>query len=357
MSGKTFVPETQTGETELAALLDEARQHVERLRRLESEAKQLVADLRARAFAPALLPWSYRWRHVLANLAGVRLGRLYHHAPRPFVVPSRYPQTPVPADPPAIAIVTPSYNQGVFLERTLRSVLDQKYPRLEYIVQDGGSKDDSPAILARYHDRLAHWESAPDGGQAPALNTGFRRTTGEIMAYLNADDLLLPGSLAYVAGYFAEHPEVDVVYGHRVLIDADEGEIGRWVLPRHSDDVLSWVDFVPQETLFWRRGIWERVGGKIDESFHFAMDWDLLLRFREAGAKFVRLPRFLGAFRVHALQKTQHENAIGKEETARLRRRLHGRDVSTLEIMARIRSYILRHAVCSRLYYLGLLRH
>src|SRR5262245_46018742 len=80
MSSKTLVPETQASETELAALLDEARQHVERLRRLEAEAKQLVADLRARAFSPALLPWSYRWRHVLANLAGVRLGRLYHHA-------------------------------------------------------------------------------------------------------------------------------------------------------------------------------------------------------------------------------------------------------------------------------------
>src|SRR5262249_23541680 len=144
----------------------------------------------------------------------------------------------------------------------------------------------------------------PDEGQTQAINLGFQHTSGEIMAYLNSDDLLLPGSLAYVAGYMAAHPEVDVVYGHRILIDECDDEVARWVLPRHDDRVLTWANFVPQETLFWRRRIWERVGGTLDASFQFAMDWDLILRFREAGARFVRLPRFLGAFRVHARQKT-----------------------------------------------------
>src|SRR5262249_1995819 len=179
-----------------------------------------------------------------------------------------------------IAIVTPSFNQGAFLERTLASVLGQQYPRLEYVVQDGGSTDGTLAVLQRYRDQLTHWESVRDRGQAHAINLGFRRTTGDIMAYLNSDDLLFPGALAFVARYFAAHPQVDVVYGHRVIIDEQDQEVGRWVLPPHEDEVLSWTDPVPQETVFWRRRVWERVGGAMDESFQFALDWDLLLRFR-----------------------------------------------------------------------------
>src|SRR5207302_369335 len=144
---------------------------------------------------------------------------------------------------------------------------------------------------------------------ANGLNVGFEHATGEIMAYLNSDDVLLPGALNYVANYFREHPEVDVVYGHRVVIDEYDQEIGRWVLPGHDDEVLSWADYVPQETLFWRRRIWEDAGGMIDESFRFAIDWDLLIRFRDAGARMARLPRFLGGFRVHPHQKTSKEMA------------------------------------------------
>src|SRR5262249_36979350 len=192
---------------------------------------------------------------------------------------------------------------GPFLERTLKSVLGQGYPRLEYIVQDGGSTDETAEVLERYRGLLHHCESAPDRGQAHAINLGFGHGTGEILAYLNSDDLLLPGTLHYVAHYFATHPEVDAVYGHRVLIDENDAEVGRWVLPPHNDALLSWADYVPQETLFWRRRIWDKVGASLDETFQFALDWDLLIRFRDAGARFVRLPRFLGGFRVHAQQK------------------------------------------------------
>jgi len=146
-----------------------------------------------------------------------------------------------------------------------------------------------------------------DSGQAQAINRGFALTCGEIMAYLNSDDSLLPGCLNYVGTYFADHPEVDVVYGHRVLIDEEDREIGRWVLPRHTDEVLAWADYIPQETLFWRRRLWEAAGSSVSEEFRFAMDWDLILRFRDAGAKIVRVPRFLGAFRVHTDQKTSAE--------------------------------------------------
>jgi hypothetical protein len=108
------------------------------------------------------------------------------------------------------------------------------------------------------------------------LNWGFRRITGEIMAYLNSDDLLIPGALHHVAEYFHRHPEVDI----------DHDPV--WVLPPHDNDVLSWADYVPQETLFWRRRIWDKIGGAFDESFDFALDWDLLLRFRDVGARLVR---------------------------------------------------------------------
>jgi hypothetical protein len=143
-----------------------------------------------------------------------------------------------------------------------------------------------------------------------------------------------------------------------VLIDEFDQEIGRWVLPPHDNEVLSWADYVPQETLFWRRRIWDKVGGNIDESFQFAMDWDLLLRFRDAGAKFARLPRFLGAFRVHQLQKTSaHISEIGELEMNRLRQRCQGRLVSQQEVDSKVRSYIGKHRLHHVMYKLKFFRY
>ena len=288
-----------------------------------------------------------------------RLGLLRHHGPIPLRTPARYLKAKAVPSPPKISIVTPSLNQGRFLERTISSVLEQGYANLEYIVQDGGSQDGSVEVLKGCEDRLAHWESAPDTGQADAINRGMDRATGEIMAYLNSDDVLLPGALQYVARYFQRHPEVDVVYGHRVLLDQKDREIGRWVLPRHNDDVLSWADYVPQETLFWRRRIWEATGGTL-EDFKFALDWDLLLRFRDAGANIVRAPRFLGGFRVHPAQKSQTMVEQGKEgarEIARIRRRELGHVPDREELGRGLRGYLRRHVVLHKLYRAHLLRY
>jgi glycosyltransferase involved in cell wall biosynthesis len=255
-------------------------------------------------------------------------------------------------------MVTPSFNQVDFLERTIKSVLEQEYPELQYIVQDGGSEDGTVAVLEKYSNRLSHWESAKDTGQAHAINLGFTNATGEIMAYLNSDDLLLPGTLHYVAHYFSKHADVDVVYGHRVLIDENDREVGRWVLPPHDDHVLSWADYIPQETLFWRRAIWQKAGGCVDEGLRFAMDWDLLLKFRDTGAKFVRLPRFLGAFRVHSQQKSSKElEDLGREEMGQLRKRCHNRDVSDEEIHRHIRMYRLKHVLLNKMYRGKVLRY
>jgi glycosyltransferase involved in cell wall biosynthesis len=237
-------------------------------------------------------------------------------------------------------------------------VLDQDYPALEYIVRDGGSDDGTREILERYSPRLTNWASESDSGQANAINSGMSHATGEIMAYLNSDDLLLPGAVSYVAWYFAKHPKVDVVYGHRVLINEDDMEIGRWVLPRHDDALLDWVDYVPQETLFWRRRIWDAVGGRMDEEFRFALDWDLLLRFRGADANIVRVPRFLGAFRVHSAQKTTAQaHGLGAAEMARLRSRVLGREPEQSEILRAMRGYLVRHILLHKLYRARILRY
>lgn len=203
---------------------------------------------------------------------------------------------------PAISIVTPSYQQGQFLECTLRSVILQRYPKLEYVLMDGGSTDGSAEIWKRYEGYFAHVESARDRGQADAVARGFARTSGEIMAYLNSDDLLAPDALSYVADFFENHPGVDVIYSHRVFIDASNRVESYWLLPPHRDWLMKRWDYIPQETCFWRRRIYEQCGG-IDPSFQFALDYDLFVRFMERG-RFERVNRFLGAFRRHPGSKT-----------------------------------------------------
>ena len=292
-----------------------------------------------------LISTAFRYlRQSPTRLVTPRLGNLNQHAPVQLRIPSHYTRPPALQNPPTICVVTPSFRQAGFIERTIRSVIDQGYPCLEYHVQDGASEDGTREILEKYSDRLTSWDSSPDSGQTQAINRGFARTKGEIMAWLNSDDVLFPGTLAYVAAYFARHPEVDVVYGHRLLIDENDLEIGRWILPAHDDRILSWADFVPQETLFWRRRIWEKVGAHVDESFRFAMDWDLLVRFRDAGARFARLPRFLGGFRIHPHQKTSAViSDVGFKEMDRIRQRALGKLPTHIEIRKAVFPYLLKH--------------
>lgn len=255
---------------------------------------------------------------------------------------------------PSIAICTPSYNQADYLDGTISSVLSQGYPNLDYWVQDGASTDASPDILSRWAESGLRYESAPDDGQADAINKGLAQVDGDVMAWLNSDDLLLPGSLDAVAQTFTKHPDVDVVYGHRILIDGDGRDIGRWIMPKHEDEILSWADYIPQETMFWRRSLWDKVGG-LDGSFRFALDWDLILRFRDAGANFHRIPRFLGAFRIHEEQKTSAQiESLGNQEMDRLRTRAKGRPVTEREIWEKTKPYMAKASVYSAMWKLGL---
>lgn len=379
---KALQPDGMRFNEEHPALQDENKRLLQTVHQMRDETRQISADLiekekiiqkyrtsfifrmdngplRALSIFPALRWLAVRARE-LRRVFLPKVGVLHQHPPMPLEIPAHYHKTPAPelGKAPRISIVTPSYNQAAFIERTVKSVLDQEYPDLEYIVQDGGSKDETVNVIRPYIPRMKHFESKGDNGQAHAINLGFQHASGDIMAYLNSDDVLLPGSLNYAANYFASHPEVDVIYSHRVIIDENDMEIGRWILPPHDNEVILWADYVPQETLFWRKSLWEKAGGQMDESYQFALDWDMIVRFREAGAKFVRVPRFLGAFRVQAAQKTSaHMESSGMKDMRRLRQRIHGRDVEWGEILENITPYLNRSVVYHKLRWLGLARY
>ncbi len=218
---------------------------------------------------------------------------------------------------PTITIVTPSFNQGDFVEWTIRSVFDQRYPKLEYIFMDGGSTDSTLERVESYRDQFAHFESGPDGGQSAAIAKGFEYATGEIMAYLNSDDVLLPGTLNFVAEYFRLHPDVDFIYGHRCNVNELNVVTGYWILPAHLNFIMRRWDWIPQESCFWRRSLFEKMGN-IDPSYRFAMDYDLFVRYMLVG-KFRRVNRFMAAFRIHQNAKTTTQlDTIGFNEIGRV---------------------------------------
>ncbi len=282
---------------------------------------------------------------LFRRLTAIRLGLLHCHEPRPIekVIPLALSQS----DPqlPTISIVTPSFNQAQFVKETVESVLNQGYPRLNYVIQDAMSTDGSATILQAYAQRAGvqvHCES--DLGQADGINKGLAHTDGEILAYLNSDDLLLPGALLTVGRYFRDHPNIDVVYGDRLLIDEHSRQIGRWALPYHDAHVLKLVDYLPQETMFWRRSLFDRVGPQMNAQFQFALDWELILRFIEHGARFAHIPRMLGAFRVHSSQKTSAVfKTKGLAEISRLRKQYLPSWLKRAALRPRLWKYLVCH--------------
>jgi glycosyltransferase involved in cell wall biosynthesis len=229
---------------------------------------------------------------------------------------------------PRVSIVTPSFNQGPYLEETIRSVLGQGYPDLEYLIIDGGSSDDSQEIIKRYADRLAYWVSEPDRGQAHAVRKGFDRSTGEILAWVNSDDVLLPGAVA-AAAWTISGRRCDAAYGNRLRLGPDgtffDFDIPPPRLRRWRFLVGSWV---PQETLFMRREAYERVGG-IDERLQFALDYDLVLRMVMRGARLLHTGRFMGVMRFHADGKSMRIADVGRREFMEVMgRHLLGRPLS-----------------------------
>jgi glycosyltransferase involved in cell wall biosynthesis len=242
----------------------------------------------------------------------------------------------MPAGLPKVSIVTPSYNQGRYLEATICSVLGQDYPNLEYFIMDGGSTDASVEIIRAYAGRLAGWVSEKDAGQTDAINKGFARAGGEILAWINSDDTYEPGAIREAVEFLQAHPEAGMVYGDAHYIDADGRVIGSF--PAAQTDyarLRRGYVHIPQQSSFFRAELWRKVG-PLDASFFFAMDYDLWVRL--AGlAPLHYVPRVWANFRLHSGAKTIAADDRCWPEMLRVHRRLGGSPIAPIVLKYYIR--------------------
>jgi glycosyltransferase involved in cell wall biosynthesis len=235
-------------------------------------------------------------------------------------------KAPIQTNTPRVSIVTPSFNQGQFIERTILSVLKQDYPNLQYIVMDARSTDRTKKILDAYRNEIDIIVQEKDEGQADAISKGFKLADGEIFAYLNSDDCLASKDVVSdVVNRFQEHKDADLIYGKRYYIDENGFITIAYPFRPFNKELLYKACYLPQECAFWKREIYERCGAYIDKSFRFAMDFDLWLRMLDAGAKFVAVDRLYGLFRWYEQQKSHAVwEEIGLPEIASLQMRYLG---------------------------------
>ncbi len=243
-----------------------------------------------------------------------------------------------------ISVITPSFNQARFLPATLASVGEQAHDDIEHILIDGGSNDGSVEVIQAHADQLAFWVSEPDEGQTDALCRGFDRATGDIYCWLNSDDLFEPWTLREVVAFFESHPDVDFVYGDATWI-SDDGAV---LKPKREHSFARFVflhdhNFIPQPSAFWRRSLYERVGG-LDRSFNLAMDADLWARFAEV-TKPVHVARPWSRMRFYPEQKNTALRPASLEEMERIRSRYTGSRViprRVLRMTARVLRVVLK---------------
>lgn len=220
---------------------------------------------------------------------------------------------------PKITVVTPNFNQGEFIERTICSILDQGYPNLEYIIIDGLSTDESVDIIKKYAERLSYWESSKDRGMYDAINKGFSRSTGEIMCWINSDDIHRERSLFKAAALFMENPKVEWLMGYPTLINQQDeviwqGQDAAVHSPYffYTHRYVSTFSFIQQESTFWRRSLWDIAGGCLDDSYKYGADYDLWLRFYKY-EKLYFTNKQLGAFRIRPGQLSENRRAYIEE--------------------------------------------
>jgi len=206
-----------------------------------------------------------------------------------------------------VSIITPSYNQADFLEQTIRSVFGQNYPDLEYIVVDGASTDDSVEIIKKYSDRIAWWVSEPDKGQADAINKGFQRATGEVVAWLNSDDVYAPGAIAAAVEAFKHNPDLGLVYGNAVTFDGTGHPLNDLVFEDWGLTGLVAFNIICQPAVFMRRKYLEQVG-YLDDQFHYLLDHSLWLRIANI-SQIQHMPQVWAFARHHAAAKNVNEAA------------------------------------------------
>ncbi len=240
---------------------------------------------------------------------------------------------------PLVSIVTPSFNQAGFLEETIRSVLEQDYPNLEYIIIDGGSTDGSLEIIQKYADRINSWVSEPDRGQTDAINKGFARARGDILAWLNSDDRYRPGAIGEAVAFLKDHPQAGLVYGDANLIDEGGNIIGKFPAAQTDYRKLQrGYVHIPQQSAFFRGELWRKVG-PLDASFYFAMDYDLWVRLAKC-APLVYHPRLWADFRLHGGGKSTISDERCWPEMLRVHFREGGSRFSWLYVMSKVRPWL-----------------
>ena len=213
---------------------------------------------------------------------------------------------------PKISIVTPSYNQGRYLEQTIVSVLSQDYERVEYIIIDGGSSDESVDIIRRHESCLSYWISESDRGQTHAINKGLERATGDLVAYINSDDFYLPGAFTAAAEHFRRRPDCEWVCGDVIFFGDGQATIRpKVVLPRSPAAWLTRRHFAPQPGMFWRR---ELLRDGFDERFRYCFDFEMFLRLVFTGHRCEHLPSAVASFRLHEASKTVAEASSFEDE-------------------------------------------
>ncbi len=241
------------------------------------------------------------------------------------------------SDCPKVSIVTPSFNQGCYLEATIRSVLEQDYPNIEYLVVDGGSKDESVEIIRRYEHRLAWWVTEKDKGHADALNKGFSHAAGEILAWLNSDDAYCsPSVVSEAVAFLRDHPEVGMVYADANLTDDTGKVIGTFAAKQTSyRQMLRGSVHIPQATTFFRADLWRQVG-PLDLSLFFAFDYDLWVKLAKV-SQVSYLPKTWANFRMHEAGKSVKNDDRCYPDMLRVYEREMGKGLSWLRLRAVVR--------------------
>lgn len=222
---------------------------------------------------------------------------------------------------PKISIVTPSYNQGKYLEETILSVIDQDYPNIEYIIIDGGSNDDSIEVIKKYEDKLFYWVSEPDKGQTHAINKGLKKCTGDILCYLNSDDLFLPGTLKFIAHLFETNKDIDCFYGCTIMVDQNRNQL----LHRHDNKfdfsiLLYGINYLQQPSTFWRKSVTDQIGF-FDSTLHYNMDFEYWIRMAVHGFNLKYVDRFLSEYRLHLNSKSVLNSDMIYQERTAIRRK------------------------------------